>query len=97
MRQDPDGRKWAQLAADLKADKADAALHEKNAAAIRERLLFLAKDNERVLLPGATLKLRTQHIKEHMRKASTHVNLSVEVDETFEQQELEELPDGTPI
>jgi hypothetical protein len=79
LRADPIGPGIAQLAADLKEYKAQETFFGKAAAGAREKLLFTAKDNERVLLPGATLKLRTQHTKEHVRKASTHVNLTVEL------------------
>lgn len=79
LRNDPIGPGVAQLAADLKEYKTQESFYGKAASGARERLLFTAKDNERVLLPGATLKLRTQHTKEHVRKASTHVNLTVEL------------------
>jgi hypothetical protein len=95
LRAAADAPAWTQMAADLKQHKADSAFHDKAAASLREKFLFLAKDNERVLLPGATLKLRTRHTKEHVRKASSHVNLSIEL--TGEQQPTQELPDGSPV
>jgi hypothetical protein len=95
LRSAADAAAWTQMAVDLKAHKTDSAFHDKAAAALRETFLFMAKDCERVLLPGATLKLRTQHTKEHVRKASTHVNLSIEL--TGEEQGPQELPDGSPV
>jgi hypothetical protein len=65
LREDPLGPGIAQLAADLKTYKEQENFFGKAAAGARERLLFTAKDNERVLLPGATLKLRTVNVKEH--------------------------------
>lgn len=95
LREDPDARFWAQKAAELKQFKEQESFFGKAAAELRGHILGMAKDNERVLLPGATLKLRTQHTKEHVRKASTHTNLSVEL--TGEEQKPQELPDGSPV
>lgn len=95
LREDPVGTEFAQMAADLKQHKADVGFHDKAAAALRDRLLFLAKDNERVLLPGATLKLRTVNVKEHIRKSSSYTSLAVEL--TDEEQKPQELPDGSPV
>jgi YqaJ-like viral recombinase domain len=95
LRGDPSGPRYAQLAADLKNFKEQENFFSKAAGAAREQLLFLARDSERVLLPGATLKLRTQLTKEHVRRASTHTSLSVEL--TGEEAKPQELPDGSPV
>jgi hypothetical protein len=95
LREDPIGAGVAQLAADLMSYKEQENFFGKAAKAARERLLFTAKDAETVLLPGATLKLRTVNVKEHMRKASSYTNLAVEL--TGEEQKPQELPDGSPV
>jgi hypothetical protein len=95
LRSDPAGAKWAQLAANLKSYKDQENFFGKAAKDAREHLLVMARDNETVLLPGATLKLRTVDVKEHMRKASRYTNLMVEL--TDEEQKPQELPDGSPV
>jgi hypothetical protein len=95
LRNDPAGPKWAQLAANLKSYKDQESFYSKAAKDAREHLLVMARDNEIVRLPGATLKLRTVDVKEHMRKASRYTNLTVEL--TGEEQKPQELPEGSPL
>lgn len=95
LREDPAGAEWARHANSFQSFKDSENFFGKAAKAERERLLFLAKDNETVLLPGATLKLRTVNVKEHMRKASSYVQLAIEL--TGEENKIQELPDGSPV
>jgi hypothetical protein len=95
LRADPAGAKWAQLAANLKSYKDQESFFAKAAKDAREHLLVLARDNETVHLPGATLKLRTVDVKEHTRKASRYTNLTVEL--AGEEGKPQELPEGSPL
>jgi hypothetical protein len=82
MRGHEHGNAIAQMAADYKSWKAQENFFSKAADDARTKLLTIAKDNETVWLPGAKLKLTTQHMKEHMRKASSHTKLTVTIEES---------------